>query len=61
MELAIAAVIFFGIPLAFIGWTAWLIFGGMARYDELEHPMGDATETPRTIVNIRRANHKAKQ
>ena len=59
MEMTIAALIFFGIPLMFVAWTAFLIFTGRTKSEAEIYPLGDATETPRTIVNIRRANQKS--
>jgi hypothetical protein len=58
MELAIASAIFFGIPVGLIGYTAWLIWS--VAPDVPDHfPMGDATETPRMNLDVRRSNHKA--
>lgn len=49
-----STIIFFGVPLAFMAWAWWLLW---TAPNDTEHlPMGDATDTPQTLRNVRKAN-----
>lgn len=53
----IAFAIFFGVPMIFVGWCFWLTVRNHKRLEAEElPPIGDATETPQTLRNVRRAN-----
>ena len=60
MEFAIAATIFFGIPICLVIYTGFLIYTGRTCEPEI-YPLGDATETPKTLREIRRANYEAER
>lgn len=59
-DLAIAAIafaIFAGIPLTICGWAFLLAVRDRKRADAADlTPMGDGTDTPTTLQQIRRAN-----
>jgi len=48
--------VFFGVPISFVAYTGWLIFTGRTKGEPEIYPLGDATETPRMLRDLRRWN-----
>lgn len=51
-----AGLIFFGIPTMFVAWTMFLILTGRTKGEPDIFPLGDATETPRLLRDLRKIN-----
>lgn len=56
------AFVFFVVPVGLCAWAFALAIRDRLRADAAdEQPMGDATDTPRTLSNVRRVNFRREQ